>query len=213
MGSLGIWNLPNRITLGRLVLSVLLFLILGLMQENVVATFGPWAWVALGLFVLAAGTDWLDGYLARKHGMVTAFGRIMDPFVDKVVVCGTLIFLCTPIAGAPVWIPPWMVVVVIGREFFVSAIRGFMESQGVNFQADMPGKIKMTLQCLAIGGVLLVRALRDEATHTEIAGMSWALSFLDVATPIVIWLALFSTLYSGWYYARKALQGIQGLEG
>jgi len=208
-GTAKIWNLPNRITLGRLVLSGVLFLALALMQANVLKHDGPFAWVAFGLFIVAAGTDWLDGYLARKHGLVTVFGRIMDPFVDKVVVCGALVFLCSPGgtgAGPHVWIDAWMVVVVIGREFFVSAVRGFAESKGINFQADMPGKVKMVIQCLAIGAILLFRCLDG-------AGPAWAGDALGFLIPILVWLTLASTLQSGWYYGRKALLHLREFGG
>ena len=196
---MGIWNLPNRITLGRLVLSVVLFAILAAMQENKVQDGGALSWIAWGLFTIAAGTDWLDGWLARRYGMVTAFGRIMDPFVDKVVVCGSFILLCEP--GGD--LAPWMVVVVVAREFFVSAIRGFMESQNVAFQADLPGKIKMFAQCIAIGAMLLRRCL--PGVDAPLAGI------LDPLIPITIWVTLATTVYSGIYYARKALASLRDL--
>jgi CDP-diacylglycerol--glycerol-3-phosphate 3-phosphatidyltransferase len=211
----GIWNLPNRITFGRLGLSVALFAILGAMQEDLVPWNGAWGWAAFLLFAIAAATDWLDGYLDRRYGLVTALGRIMDPFVDKVVVCGTFIFLCAPtptlFPTTITWIAPWMVVVIVGREFLVSALRGFMESRGVNFQADMPGKVKMFLQCLAIGGVLLFRCLPVTEDHVT-AGPAWAVDALEFLIPTLLWLTLASTIYSGWYYIRKALVDLARLE-
>lgn len=124
----GVWNLPNKITLSRLALSAGLFTILALIDGGTFSGSGTWGWLAFSLFVVAAATDWVDGYVARKYQMVTAFGRIMDPFVDKVVVCGTFVFLT---AIHPDLVPAWMVVVILAREFFVNAIRGFIDRKSV----------------------------------------------------------------------------------
>ena len=102
------------------------------------------------LFIIIALTDYLDGYLARRDGLVSAFGRIADPFVDKVMVLGTMIFLAVMPWSQP-WFPAWIVVVVLAREFLVTGIRGYVESRGESFAADGFGKIKMVVQCFAIG--------------------------------------------------------------
>ena len=85
-------NLPNAITLARLAVTALTFLCLELIADPADPT-AALAWVAFVLFLLAAGTDYLDGYLARKLGLVTAFGRIADPFADKVLITGSLVVL------------------------------------------------------------------------------------------------------------------------
>ncbi|MGC3966452.1 MAG: CDP-alcohol phosphatidyltransferase family protein [Pirellulales bacterium] len=98
-----VWTLPNQLTAARLGLSIVLF---------VAMSFG---WYALGfvLFVVAASTDWLDGYFARRWGLVTQLGRILDPFADKLIICGTFIYLAAiPASG----ITPWMAVVVMGAK-------------------------------------------------------------------------------------------------
>jgi CDP-diacylglycerol--glycerol-3-phosphate 3-phosphatidyltransferase len=200
---LGLLNIPNRITLGRLLLSVVLFVLLAGMQTGSIRAEGLWGWVALVLFVITAASDFIDGWLARKLGMVTAFGRIMDPFVDKVVVCGAFVFLCAFQDTTDI-VPPWMVVVILAREFFVNAIRGFMESRGVSFGAEMPGKIKMILQCVAIGSVLLFMALGART------GESWA---PEILARVAVWAALVSTVSSGWFYARKAFGRLAGMDG
>lgn len=192
-----IWNLPNRITLGRLGLAVALFVVLALVKDARLPTPGLVGWLAFGLFVVAAATDWVDGYLARRLGLVTTFGRIMDPFVDKVVVCGTFVFL-TVIDHEG--LPAWIVVVILGREFFVNAIRGFMESRGVSFAAEMPGKIKMFLQCLALGALLLELAIGSAA-------------WLGIVSTILVYAALVSTVHSGAYYAKKAFERLHEMEG
>ena len=113
---------------------------------------------AFVLFIVAAGTDWLDGYYARKYGQVTTLGRILDPFADKVIVCGTFIFLAAIpeyAASAPgacgrgwSW-SSW------ARELLVTALRSFLEERGSDFSANMAGKLKMVLQCVAAGACLL----------------------------------------------------------
>ncbi|MBK6768766.1 MAG: CDP-diacylglycerol--glycerol-3-phosphate 3-phosphatidyltransferase [Ardenticatenales bacterium] len=150
------------------------------------------------LFLLATITDAVDGYLARSRGIVTVFGRIADPFVDKVVVAGALVLL-TVFTATRVLLAPWMVVVIVSREFLVTGIRGWMESEGINFQAEKPGKYKMVLQVIAISGLLIVLA-----TGTEAAWFLWTVR-------VVIWATLLLTLYSGWFYVRKAMSATTGL--
>src|SRR4051794_37568673 len=130
------------------------------------------------VFVVAASTDWIDGWWARKYGQVTKLGRIFDPFVDKIIICGTFIFLAAewPASG----IAPWMAVVVMGREMLVTAIRGFIEQQGGDFSAQLMGKLKMVFQCVAVVASLL--ALR----HYQQAG--------SLTIPLAAW--LYWTLHS-----------------
>ena len=128
------------------------------------------------MFVIAAGTDWLDGYFARKYGQVTTLGRILDPFADKVIVCGTFIFLAAiPAIRDGRWgfwgLQPWMVVVIVGRELLVTALRSFIEERGSDFSAKMSGKLKMVLQCVAAGVCLFY--LHDYDAKTPTAAWLW----------------------------------------
>lgn len=134
-------NLPNLITLSRLILAFLLFAL--------IATGGWWITSAV-LFVFAATTDALDGYLARRYGQITVLGRILDPFVDKIIVCGTFIFLMNPPGDLDAGVSAWMVTTIIGREMFVSTLRGLLEKEGKDFSASFSGKAKMALQCVAV---------------------------------------------------------------
>src|SRR5262249_27625780 len=128
-----LFNLPNQLTASRFVLGIALFVLIHLKL-----------WVScIVIFALAATTDWLDGYLARKQGLVSSLGRNLDPLVDKVVVCGAYIFLI-PVDAAG--IAPWMVTVVVGRELVITSLRSFLENQGASFGADWLGKLKMGLQ-------------------------------------------------------------------
>lgn len=148
-------NLPNLITGSRLVLAAALFVILSLLGEAQRTQAGAGFWhdvavgerlllkVCLGIFVTAAITDVLDGHIARRWGLQTDFGRIVDPFADKVIVCGAFVLL-VPLEGSPV--PAWTVVLILARELLVDGVRGFAESRGVAFPALWSGKLKMVFQ-------------------------------------------------------------------
>jgi len=195
-------NVANRVTVVRLFVSLAALTVMGLLQTGrwgiepgLEGWDGPGfraaAWTALLLFVVAAASDALDGYLARSRNIVTPFGRIADPFVDKVMVAGSLVLLSTmPLTGA--LLQPWMVVVIISREFLVNGIRGWMESEGINFQAAKPGKYKMIVQVLSISGLLLLLALESSP------------EWLYTANTVLIWVMLILTVYSGLFYVNKA---------
>jgi CDP-diacylglycerol---glycerol-3-phosphate 3-phosphatidyltransferase len=137
-----VFNLPNQLTAARLVLAGVLFVLIG---------YGQWWWCVF-VFALAAVTDWLDGYLARKQGLMSTLGRVFDPLVDKVLNCGAFIFLLPDKASG---LTPWMVTVVVGRELIITGLRSFLENQGVVFGADWLGKLKMGLQCAALFGIFV----------------------------------------------------------
>jgi CDP-diacylglycerol--glycerol-3-phosphate 3-phosphatidyltransferase len=178
--SAAVFNLPNGLTLARLVLAVVLFICISL----------EWWLVGLAVFIVAAITDWLDGYLARKHGSASAFGRNFDPLVDKVLICGAFIFLL-PVAEAR--LTAWMVTVVVGRELVITGLRSFMESQAASFGADWLGKLKMGLQCAALIAILVV--------------LSWGHScgFLTAVQVGLIYAMLAATALSGLQYLWRAL--------
>jgi CDP-diacylglycerol--glycerol-3-phosphate 3-phosphatidyltransferase len=189
-----IFNVPNILTAARFVLSLGVFVLIPLEQY----------FAATVVFVLAAGTDWIDGWWARKYNQVTKLGRIFDPFVDKILICGTFIYLA---AIAKSGIAPWMAVVVMGREMLVTVIRSFIEEQGGDFSAKMAGKLKMVFQCVAAVASLV--ALR----HYQLAGSSAALSgWLFWTLHVSVWLAVISTIYSGleYVFAAGRILGQQG---
>src|SRR6516162_1815710 len=137
-----VFNLPNQLTAGRLVLGIILFVLIE--HEE-------WIW-SMAVFALAAFTDWLDGYIARLQGLTSTLGRNLDPLVDKVVVCGAYIFLIShPESG----LKPWMVVMVVAREFIITGLRAFLENLGASFGAEILGKIKMVLQCAALFAIFV----------------------------------------------------------
>jgi CDP-diacylglycerol--glycerol-3-phosphate 3-phosphatidyltransferase len=178
-----IWNVPNQLTLARLVLSIVLFFLL---------EFDKFL-IGMIVFLVAAGTDWVDGYWARKYGQVTKLGRVLDPFVDKIIICGAFIYLAT-IENSGV--AAWMAVMVVGRELLVTALRSFLEGEGADFSAVMSGKLKMVLQCVAVA--LSMFAL----TYRVAARPEW----LQWALTISVWSAVALTLFSGVAYVRRAIQ-------
>jgi CDP-diacylglycerol---glycerol-3-phosphate 3-phosphatidyltransferase len=185
-----IFNLPNQLTSLRLVLSVVLFFLMAY-------DYYLWSFV---LFIIGAGTDWIDGYYARKYGQVTTLGRILDPFADKVIICGTFIFLVTnpKMNEVSMGLRAWMVVVIVGRELLVTALRSFIEEQGGDFSAKWSGKIKMVLQCLAAAVCLFYLSYADPLEHAP----QWCRMLLIVS----VWSAMISTVYSGVVYIRAAIK-------
>jgi CDP-diacylglycerol--glycerol-3-phosphate 3-phosphatidyltransferase len=177
------WNVPNSLTVGRLVLAVVVFALIGL----------EWYFSALAVFGVAALTDALDGYLARKLNQVTPLGRQLDPLVDKVIVAGAYIYLLTiPETG----VYPWMVTTVVIRELLIQGLRSHLEGQGQAFGAKAAGKLKTTFQCLSISAVLAGLWLRP--------GPAWLLG-RDVLT----WLAVALTVYSGLGYVFAAMPSLR----
>ncbi len=188
------FNLPNQLTWARLILAIIMFVAMGF----------QWYVTSFVLFVIAAGTDWLDGYFARKYDLVTTLGRILDPFADKFIICGAFIYLSAAAIlqeGFAGYLPAWVVVIIVGRELLVTALRGFMEQHGVDFSAKMAGKLKMVLQCVAAGGCLIVLAVL--ATESEVP------AWLEWTTKVSVWAAVVLTIYSGLEYIIAVGKGLQ----
>ena len=202
------WNLPNQLTVGRVVLSGVFFVLLGFSAPGTAV--GVWLLnAAFVIYIIAGITDVLDGYFARKWNMCSAFGRIVDPFVDKVLAVGAFAMLAGRNFTAPAdsivhsvphvltggmasCVQAWMVVAIMAREFIVSAMRGYSESRGVAFAATYAGKLKMFLQTLAICTVLFQLA--------NVQGPLWAL-WVKI---VMVWLAVIATVLSGFIYLRRA---------
>jgi CDP-diacylglycerol--glycerol-3-phosphate 3-phosphatidyltransferase len=190
-------NLPNQITIARLFLAIIFFACLA--QFDAGAAEPAWRLldVCTVLFLIAAISDVIDGYLARKHNQVTSFGRVIDPFVDKILVIGAYVFLAgegfvdqtgdkiSEVAG-------WMVVVIFGRELLVTSLRGVTEASGQAFAATIYGKVKMALQSTTVVWILLTLAHPD------------ALAFFAPARPWLVYLTVMVTLLSMFAYLRMA---------
>jgi CDP-diacylglycerol--glycerol-3-phosphate 3-phosphatidyltransferase len=179
-----LFTVPNQLTAARLVLAVLLFVLISWGRH------GP----ALVVFLIAAATDWLDGFWARRYGQVTKVGRIFDPFVDKIIICGAFILLAIEMNDMPGGVRGWMAIVVVAREMLVTSLRSFIERSGGDFSASMAGKLKMGFQCVAVAVSLLALDRAGEP------GWDWLLW----AMPIAIWTAVILTIYSGVAYVAAA---------
>lgn len=179
-------NIPNGLSLARLVLAIasLALITAGYFQT------------ALVVFALAAVSDGLDGYLARRLNQATAIGRQLDPLVDKLMVSSLFIFLL-PLPGSG--LAPWMVALIVARELIIQWLRSLMEGSGVAFGAQMAGKLKTTLQCLAICAILIGLA-RPELLDGP----------MRRARDGLIWTALLLTIYSGSAYLLGALPRLRG---
>lgn len=169
---------------------------------------------AAALFIAAALTDAADGHLARKWNVVSKFGRVMDPFADKLLVLGAFAFLAAPgfvaidaSADPPVrylatGVHTWMVVVILGRELLVTSIRAVAESAGINFQASWSGKWKMILQSIVVPAVLVGVATLDCRPG------SWARWTID----ILVWLTVLVTAWSAFPYLKRGIAAMRTSE-
>ena len=172
-------NLPNKLTMGR-IFAIPAFIVVFLMDYRIAAAV---------IFILAAVTDMLDGHIARKHNLVTNFGKLMDPLADKLLVMSALICMVEvgDVAG-------WMVVVILGREFIITGMRQVAAAQGIVIAAGTTGKIKTITQMIAIPLLILE---------------NWPFTALGIPVPfdqIFLWIALVMTIVSGAEYIMKNKQ-------
>ena len=187
---------PNRITALRFLGAAGLFTLLALegdVTPEAVPERRAMFQLAFWLFLATSLSDILDGWLARRGNQVSAFGRIADPFVDKVLVMGLMVFLVV-LPWSRAFFPAWIVVAILAREFLVTAIRGYVEKLGREFPADWFGKVKMLLQCVAIGIVMGLAAFEWPA---------WCVRVLEPAAHVCVWATLVTTLGSGLSYVAK----------
>jgi phosphatidylglycerophosphate synthase len=208
-------HVPNALTGSRLLLAAIFFVMLGYYQNQ--STFKHhgdvlWLNIALIVYLLALATDFLDGFLARRWNVEGAFGRVVDPFVDKVLVLGSFIFFAgknfTIPGNNPGGIPgnvetitgvvPWMVVVILARELLVTTLRGNSESMGDAFGADFSGKLKMAFQSVTILVILLyVNYFYHPGGNVE--------PMATIVRDFCIWATLVITIVSGLLYVRRAI--------
>ncbi|MHB1158184.1 MAG: CDP-diacylglycerol--glycerol-3-phosphate 3-phosphatidyltransferase [Phycisphaerales bacterium] len=218
-------QIPNQLTIARLFLAAGFFFVLGQYRYEEPPPVGDpqtgLLFASLALFLIAAATDALDGYLARKWKAESLFGRVIDPVADKILIIGAFMFLAGPRFVIPEKVDahavlnmvsgvyPWMVVVILLRELLVTSIRAALESQGIDFRAKRSGKWKMILQAVAIPAIIIIVWL-DPIAHPA---LGWTRDILVYLTVIV-------TITSGVPYvfgARKAMaevrKGNEGIRG
>jgi len=168
-------NVPNLLTVFRILLVPILVVVL-------LTKFEGKEFVGLGLFLLAALTDFLDGFLARRRKQITRLGTLLDPAADKILTSAAFISL---VEMAPQVVPAWMVVVIVAREFAVSALRSVAAAERVVIPAALSGKIKTVVQVVAIALLIIHDQTLDEFRHLA---------------PISLWAAVLVTAYSGAEY-------------
>lgn len=182
-------NLPNKITVARVII-IPIFLLFMIVPFD----FGTWVileqklpvshLIGALIFMFASATDWIDGYLARKHGLVTNFGKFLDPLADKLLVSAALIVLVELTL-----LPSWIVIVIISREFAVTGLRLLLAGGGEVVAANSLGKIKTMTQMIGISILLLHNA-----------------PFQTIGLPVglwMMWVAAIFTIWSGIDYFQK----------
>ncbi len=213
-------HVPNALTALRLILAAVFFGMLSYYQhESTLQRHGETLWlnIAFIIYLIALFTDFLDGYLARRWKVEGAFGRVVDPFVDKVLVLGSFIFFAGKNFTIPVHNPleiphdvvtitgvsPWMVVLILARELLVTSLRANSESAGQNFGAAFSGKLKMVLQSLTILVILIYVNYRHG--FSPAMDRNW-----QIGRDICIWVMLGVTVLSGLLYVRRAVALYRG---
>lgn len=175
--------LPNVLTFVRIALVPVLVLVLCVPTPAGRAVAGV-------CFLLACLTDFFDGWLARRHGLTTALGQLLDPLADKLIVAAALIMLAA-VPPEP-RVPAWMAVVIVLREIAVTGLRGIASSGGVLVPAQELGKYKMIFQMFALHGLLL---------HYDFLGVDW-----HVGGMYFLWISLVISLWSGIDYHVKVIR-------
>lgn len=178
-------NLPNLITAIRFAIAPVF---LGLLWDGRPSSLR----IALVFYIIAGISDLLDGYVARKMNQESSFGRMADPFVDKIIICGALIILIekTPLLAG------WMVAIIVCREFLVTYFRILVESKGESFGSSLLGKQKMVIQFVAVGSLILYITVYGEAIGNPAAD----------GVRVMIWAVIASTVGSGALYVWRAVK-------
>jgi CDP-diacylglycerol---glycerol-3-phosphate 3-phosphatidyltransferase len=188
-------NWANRLTLGRLALTVLFVLALS----------SSWAYgrtAALGLFLLAGLSDYLDGEIARRYGIITKFGKLMDPLVDKVMMAAAFICL-VPLQA----VPAWVATIVVARDFLITGLRLLASSEGAILPAEKLGKHKTSWQITTVIfflALLCAREIRPGAMEE-----TWWQNAWRYGGDALLWITVGLTIYSGlgylWRHRRLIL--------
>ncbi len=172
------WTISNQLTIGR-VLIIPVFMAVFYLSGDL------GHWLSGIIFMIAAATDWLDGYLARSRGEVTPFGRFLDPVADKLLVASALVLLVSADMT-----PALLAVIIIGREITIGALREWLAQRATIVHVSRIAKWKTAIQMLAISTLLL---------HVDLLGVS-----LHSVGLVLLWIASVLTLWSGYEYIRDA---------
>src|ERR1700730_176215 len=182
-------NWANRLTLSRLVLTVI----------YVAALSSSWQYgrtLALIVFLVAGISDFVDGEIARRYGIVTNFGKLMDPLVDKIMVAAAFISL-VPLKA----VPAWAATTVVARDFLITGLRMMATAKGKVLPAEMLGKQKTSWQVVTVIFFLALLSLHELRYANETS--TWWFRAWDQAGPILVWITVALTVYSGLGYAWR----------
>jgi len=182
-------NWANRLTLSRLFLTIIF----------VAALNSSWQYgrtMALIVFLLAGVSDFVDGEIARRYGVVTDFGKLMDPLVDKIMVAAAFISL-VPLKA----VPAWAATTVVARDFLITGLRMMATAKGKVLPAEMLGKQKTSWQVVTVIFFLALLSLHELRYANDTS--TWWLRAWDQAGPILVWITVALTIYSGLGYAWR----------
>jgi cardiolipin synthase len=188
-------SLPNLLTYGRLAAVPVVATLLFWPNEAVLR------WIALGLFIAAGVTDYLDGYLARAWGQQSALGRMLDPIADKLLVAACLLMLAAD-GTIRSW-SLWAAIVILCREILVSGLREFLAELRVSVPVSTVAKWKTAMQLVAVGFLVAGRAGDAILPYTTRIGLG------------LLWIAAILTLYTGWDYLKAGIRHLmeEGRDG
>lgn len=224
-------RIPNALVILRLALTV--FVLVALARFDGTERTAILVVIATALFVFAALTDALDGWLARRWNAITLFGRVMDPLADKVLVLGTFIMLAGPnfVGNDPVdladpttrphlsGVAPWMVVVMVTRELLVTSLRGMLEGRGIDFSAAGIGKAKMIAQSVGAPLIMLLVVLSTQVATKDpgdgITPTADYFVFSSLSMPIaaaIAWTITVITAVSAIPYCTRAINATKDIE-
>lgn len=176
-------NLPNRLTMARFILAIPFIYFLQESTGNLIFRI-----ISLVIFVVASLTDFFDGYIARKYNLITDFGKIMDPLADKILVISALVVFVQL-----EYIPAWMSIIVLAREFLISGIRILAAAKGEVIAAGNLGKYKTTSQMIVVIIALLIGPITVNIMNTK-----YTITEILMLIPVIL------TIWSGWEYTFKA---------
>ena len=182
-------NWANRLTLSRLLLTVIF----------VAALNSSWQYgrtLALVVFLIAGVSDFVDGEIARRYGFVTDFGKLMDPLVDKILVAAAFISL-VPLKA----VPAWAATTVVARDFLITGLRMMASAKGKVLPAEMLGKQKTSWQVVTVIFFLALLSLHELRYANETS--RWWFRAWDQAGPVLVWITVALTIYSGLGYAWR----------
>jgi len=189
-------NLPNKLTVARLILTVVFVVLFYIPLANAIS-------LALTIFIVASITDYFDGEIARRRNLVTNFGKLMDPLADKILMTAALVVVAIPAEKILHPVPAWIVIAVLAREFFVTGIRQLAAQAGVVLAAEKLGKHKMVWQIITVIYFLLLAATKEPLLAWASPMFRWMPLSPDIFGNLCLLMMGSLTIISGFSYFWK----------